>query len=99
MSNITPIRTLSRSFAAALLAIGSASTVHARPTDPGWSPLQAAPQDRSSDRVVIEGPFKGPRNTIPSVVRREPVLTQLALAEQAEMLRYVGPRNTVPVVQ
>ncbi len=92
MSHIIPIRILARPLAAALLTISLIATASARPADPGWSPLQTVSKGEPSDQLLVEGPFKGPRNSIPSLIRHQ---TVPSLVPQTQALRQVGPRNTV----
>lgn len=86
-------KTAARFTIATVLAIGFLSNAQARPTDPEWSPLASAPKVVFADRIVLKGPFNGPRSTIPSAIVHEPAM---ALAEP-QPLRWVGGRSTIAI--
>lgn len=82
----------------AVLTAGFAASAHARPTDLSWTPgvVAAAPSAAQTPQRNLGAPYQGPRGTIPSVIESAapPLATQ---AEKAT--RWVGPRNTVPVLR
>ena len=85
-----------RVLTAAVLAAGFVASAHARPADPLWKPgtVAAATDPVSASQRRLGPPFHGPRQTIPTPVS-DVAPPQAALTDDA--VRWVGPRNTVPV--
>ncbi len=84
-----------RVLSAAVLAAG-VSSAQARPTDPSWKPgfVAAATSTASALQRHLGAPFYGPRQTIPTLL--SDVAPQQA-ASQSDDVRWVGPRNTIPL--
>lgn len=85
-----------RVLTAAVLAAGFVASAQARPTDPLWKPgaVAAVSRSASAPQRHLGAPFYGPRQTIPSLIAE--VAPQQA-ASQSDDLRWVGPRNTIPL--
>lgn len=80
----------------AVLAAGFVASAHARPADPFWKPgaVAAVTKTDSASQRRLGPPFSGPRQTIPTPI--SDVVPQQA-AHTDDAVRWVGPRNTVPV--
>lgn len=87
-----------RVLTAAVLSAGFIASAHARPIDLDWKPGigAVAAQTTLAPQRNLGAPFYGPRQTIPSPVS-DVTLPQAALANEA--VRWVSPRNTVPVLR
>ena len=85
-----------RVLTAAVLAAGFVASAQARPTDPSWKPgtVAAASRPASAPQRHLGAPFYGPRQTIPTLLSE--VAPQQAVSPSDE-LRWVGPRNTIPL--
>lgn len=85
-----------RVLTAAVLTAGFAASAHARPTDLYWKPGTGAVVTKTAlaPQRNLGAPFYGPRQTIPSLVSD---VTPLQAAFTDDAVRWVGPRNTVPV--
>jgi len=85
-----------RVLTAAVLAAGFVASAQARPTDPLWKPgtLAVATSATSAPQRQLGAPFYGPRQTIPTLLSDVAPL-QAALTNDA--VRWVGPRNTIPL--
>lgn len=87
---------ITRVLTVAVLAAGFVAGAHARPADPFWKPgtVAAATGTASASQRRLGPPFYGPRQTIPMPISE--VAPQHA-ARTDDAVRWVGPRNTVPV--
>jgi len=87
-----------RAFALAVLTAGFAASVQARPANPSWEPGTATVSTSAAQTQQrhLGAPFHGPRSTIPSLIDSA-APSQAVVAEKA--VRWVGPRNTVPVLR
>lgn len=82
----------------AVLTAGFAASAHARPTDPSWKPgaIAALASTTQAPQRNLGAPFHGPRSTIPSLIES---LASPQPAVSEKTVRWVGPRNTVPVLR
>lgn len=87
-----------RVLALAVLTAGFAANAQARPTDPSWTPgaIALATSTAQAPQRQLGAPFNGPRSTIPSLIDTA-APPQAVVAEK--VTRWVGPRNTVPVLR
>ena len=92
----TPHSRFTRVLTVAALAAGFVASAHARPTDPLWKPgtAAAATEPALASQRRLGPPFHGPRQTIPTPVSDG---APLQAAFTPDAVRWVGPRNTVPV--
>ncbi|WP_148044787.1 hypothetical protein [Stagnimonas aquatica] len=95
---LTSFPRFTRVLTAAVLSAGFIASAHARPTDLDWKPGIGAvvTQTATAPQRNLGAPFYGPRQTIPSLVS-DVTPPQAALTNDA--VRWVGPRNTVPVLR
>lgn len=85
-----------RVLTAAVLAAGFVANAQARPADPLWKPgtLAVVTSTSSAPQSQLGAPFYGPRQTIPTLLSD---VAPLQAAFTNDAVRWVGPRNTIPL--